>query len=357
MVAHTASRAQASRPRLYAVLWRWHFLAALIVIPFVLWQSTTGALYLWSEWWIDVRHPDLRFVPRSASAVAPSRQIAAALSAAAGAGNIGAQATHETPVQEIILPADPGRSTAVVLVAANGLPYPVFVDPHNARVLGTLPPAAWLPGLTRALHGGWPLGKPGSWLLELGACWAIVMILTGLYLWWPRGRSLRQALWPRVGLGARILVRDLHACVAVLFSVVFLFFLVSALPWTAFWGGGGPSRVQTVLDQQSPAGFSPGGASAQQIVSALPSVDQAVAMARERGVPGTLVIRLARWPGAPLWLSNRDNAPSDDRIVLADPTVKLSKATSATRTCRSSLAWSHSASTYIRATSGPSAFG
>jgi uncharacterized iron-regulated membrane protein len=31
------------------MLWRWHFLAALIVIPFVLWQATTGTLYLWSE--------------------------------------------------------------------------------------------------------------------------------------------------------------------------------------------------------------------------------------------------------------------------------------------------------------------
>jgi uncharacterized iron-regulated membrane protein len=49
--------------RLYPAFWRWHFLAALIVIPFVLWQSTTGTLYLWSEWWMDVRHPELRFVP------------------------------------------------------------------------------------------------------------------------------------------------------------------------------------------------------------------------------------------------------------------------------------------------------
>jgi uncharacterized iron-regulated membrane protein len=31
---------------LYGRLWRWHFFAALIVIPFVLWQSVTGTLYL-----------------------------------------------------------------------------------------------------------------------------------------------------------------------------------------------------------------------------------------------------------------------------------------------------------------------
>jgi uncharacterized iron-regulated membrane protein len=195
----------------------------------------------------------------------------------------------------------------------------VFVNPHDARVLGDLSPAEWLPGLTRALHGGWPLGRAGSWLLELGDCWAIVMILTGFYLWWPRGRSLRDTLWPRTNLGARILVRDLHACVAVLFSAVFLFFLVSALPWTAFWGGQVLSRVQSALDQESPAGFSPGGASPAQISASLSSIDQAVAAARANGVPGSLVIRLARWPQAPLWLNNKDNAPADDRIVLANP--------------------------------------
>ena len=35
--------------RLYARVWRWHFFAAIIVIPFVLWQATTGVLYLWHQ--------------------------------------------------------------------------------------------------------------------------------------------------------------------------------------------------------------------------------------------------------------------------------------------------------------------
>jgi uncharacterized iron-regulated membrane protein len=90
-------------------------------------------------------------------------------------------------------------------------------------VLGSLAATEWLPGITRSLHGGWPLGKPGSWLLELGDGWAIAMIVTGLYLWWLRGRRLVRALWPRFHAGPRILLRDLHACVAVAFSAVFLF--------------------------------------------------------------------------------------------------------------------------------------
>jgi hypothetical protein len=64
------------------------------------------------------------------------------------------------------MPEDPRRATIVVLQNAGGLPVPVFVDPHSLRVPGSLTALEWLPGLTRALHGGWPLGKPGSWLLE-----------------------------------------------------------------------------------------------------------------------------------------------------------------------------------------------
>lgn len=320
--------------RLYPAFWRWHFLAALIVIPFVLWQSTTGTLYLWSERWIDICYPDLRFVPAATADIQPSFQIAAALAAAGlghGPTNVAAQ-HHEghgsrgqtavdadqRPVQQIVLSDDPRRSTEVIMQGEDGLPYPTFVDPHTGRVLGELTSGQWLPGVTRALHAGWPLGKPGNWLLELGDCWAIVMIVTGLYLWWPRRRSLWQALQPRFRAGPRMLLRDLHAIVAVSFASVLLFFLVSALPWTAFWGGELLSRVQHFTGQESPAGFSIGGASAAQITAAGKSIDAVVKAAREQGVTGAIAIQLSPWRGASLFVTNRTSSLYDDRILNAD---------------------------------------
>ena len=66
MDAISTEKPVAASARLYPMFWRWHFFAAALVIPFVLWQGTTGALYLWSERWMDVRHPELRFVePRA----------------------------------------------------------------------------------------------------------------------------------------------------------------------------------------------------------------------------------------------------------------------------------------------------
>jgi uncharacterized iron-regulated membrane protein len=161
------------------------------------------------------------------------------------------------------------------------------------------------------------LGSAGSWLLELGDGWAIVMIASGLYLWWPRGRGLR-ALWPRVGAGTRVLLRDLHACVAAWFSLVFLFFLISALPWTAFWGNTLLAGIEERTGQASPAGFSPGGATVSQLRSAAQPIEQVVSTARATGVHGTLDVRLAPWPHAPIFLTNVNVWPSQDRTVLAD---------------------------------------
>ncbi len=322
--------------RLYGRLWRWHFFAAFIVIPFVLWQSVTGAIYLWSERWVDAAHPELRFVAASSQALPLSAQIQAALSSTPRSSSTAESSTNDVPdatahtahhggaattaglaVQRVLIPEDPTRSTAVMLQRAGGLPFPVFVNPYTGAVLGSLSAPQWLPGVTRALHGGWPLGDIGSWLLEIGDGWALVMIATGLYLWWPRGRGVR-ALWPRFRSGTRVLLRDLHSCVAVWFAVVFVFFLISALPWTAFWGGKVLAAVQSSIGQSSPTGFSPGGASVQQFEQALQPVERAVSAARAAGVHGTLDVRLAPWPDAPLFITNTHVMPSQDRTLLAD---------------------------------------
>jgi len=376
---------------LYGRLWRWHFFAALIVIPFVLWQSVTGTLYLWSEWWMDATHPELRFVRPQREPLPVSMQIGAALkfaavtagmaappsAAAAAAASAAAppsaaaastatpppagappeqgpdqhsptapttqaplaappsnheghehhqQGHHSTAapptglaVERVLLPTDPSRTTAVLLKSSSSaLPYPIFVDPYTGTVLGQLSGAAWLPGISRALHGGWPLGESGSWLLELGDGWAIFMLATGLYLWWPRGRGI-AALWPRTRAGKRVLLRDLHSCVAAWFAVIFLFFLISALPWTSFWGGTLLRTIETNTGQSSPVGFSPGGASLAQFSNAAQPIEQAVAAARQAGVRGMLDVRLAPWGGAPLFMTNTGVLPSQDRTIVADP--------------------------------------
>jgi uncharacterized iron-regulated membrane protein len=60
-----------------------------------------------------------------------------------------------------------------------------------------------------SLHGELLMGDRGSNIVELAASWAIVMIVTGLYLWWPRQASrLAGVLYIRVRKGKRIFWRD-----------------------------------------------------------------------------------------------------------------------------------------------------
>ena len=81
------------------------------------------------------------------------------------------------------------------------------------------------------------MGDRGSMLVELAASWTIIMILTGLYLWWPRqAEGLAGVVYPRLRGGSRILLRDLHAVTGVWISGLALFLLLSGLPWAKSWG-------------------------------------------------------------------------------------------------------------------------
>lgn len=63
------------------------------------------------------------------------------------------------------------------------------------------------------------------------------MILTGLYLWLPRGTGrLGGLLYPRLGQRGRLFWRDLHAVTGLWISMVTLFLLLSGLPWSVNWG-------------------------------------------------------------------------------------------------------------------------
>ncbi len=82
------------------------------------------------------------------------------------------------------------------------------------------------------------LGDVGTKFVELAAHWAIVMFITGLYLWWPRGqRTVKQAFTPPSGKG-RSFWRQTHLFTGILAAVLVVPIIVAGLPWTDVWGGG-----------------------------------------------------------------------------------------------------------------------
>ncbi len=206
-------------PQLYRSIWRWHFYAGLFVMPFVLFLSVTGAAYLFKPQIDRWEERAFRALPAQ-SPVSPAVQVKSALAAFPGSS-----------LNAYRLPQDANDAAMIHLAMANGPMRDVFVS-SGGRVLGSLDPDRRITPFIARLHGSLLMGKVGDWLVELAASWTIVMIITGLYLWWPRGRGLAGVAWPRRRAG----LRDLHAVTGFWVAGLALVMLASGLPWAGAWG-------------------------------------------------------------------------------------------------------------------------
>lgn len=217
----------AARTAFYRMIWRWHFYAGLFVVPMVLVLALTGAAYLFKpqvERWEERAYQNLGV----AAQVSPDVQVKAALTALPGA-----------MFHSYRLPQAEGDAVLVHL----GLPgggkqmRDVFVSPQG-KVVGVLDPETRIMAVVHDLHGQLLLGHRGSWLVELAASWAIVMIVSGLYLWWPTrsGGGLAGVAWPRLGRGSKTAWRDLHAVTGFWVAGLAMVLLLTGLPWADVWG-------------------------------------------------------------------------------------------------------------------------
>lgn len=208
---------------LYRGIWRWHFYAGLFVLPFILILSVTGAIYLFKPQIDSWEERDFQGLG-TVNAVSADAQLNAALESTAGG-----EFNHYR------LPRAAGDAAMVQLTQANGAPLEVYVSPQG-EVLGTLDPKSRLSAQIASFHGSLMLGKWGDRLVELAASWTIVMILTGLFLWWPRPFKAAGTLWPRFSLRGRAFLKDIHRTIGVWISGLVLVMLASGLPWAGTWG-------------------------------------------------------------------------------------------------------------------------
>jgi uncharacterized iron-regulated membrane protein len=214
-----------SKPSLHNAVWRWHFYAGLFCIPFVIWLALTGSIYLWRpqiEAWLDKPYDHLATAGPVAT---PDAQAAAAVRAVPG-----------STLHKYILPQAPDEAVRI-LVTRGGEDTRVYVDPRTLAVLHTITEEKRPLRVIFHLHGELLAGTVGSYLVEIAACWAIVMLLTGLYLWWPRGGAgLAGTLFPRLRGGKRLFWRDLHATSGLWVSLFALALILTGLPWAKGWG-------------------------------------------------------------------------------------------------------------------------
>lgn len=231
MSATTLPRATAARatalPGLYRAVWRWHFYAGLIALPFLVLLAVTGGLFLFRAELDTLIHRDLMRVEQQA---APSRPpealVAAALAAQPG-----------TAFRFIPAPG-PADSAQVGIRTAGGERVIAYLDPHDARVLGTLPDKGTVMWFVRQLHSLAWFGTIANGVIEVVAGWSILLVGTGLYLWWPRGpkEARGNALAVRGSPRRRPFWKSLHGTLGVFTAGFIVFLAVTGMPWSVFWG-------------------------------------------------------------------------------------------------------------------------
>jgi len=209
----------------YRAVWRWHFYAGLFCMPFVLVLSISGSIYLFKpqiEAWSDRECDNLVFDGQPASI---ADQVSAALGAVPGSGLVGYE-----------LPPTP-RGAGRVIVKDNAESVRVYVHPKTLNILKQVQEDQRFTRWVFRVHGELLMGDRGSNIVELAASWTIVMIITGLYLWWPRNANgLGGIVYPRLRRGSRVFWRDIHSVIGMWVSAFVLFLLLTGLPWAKFWG-------------------------------------------------------------------------------------------------------------------------
>jgi len=211
-------------PAFYTLAWRWHFYAGLFVIPFLILLSLTGIIYLFKPQLDQLMYPELLQVPVAAQQISADQQLA-----------VVQQAYPQALIKQYLPPVAAERSAQFVLDSA-GQTLNVFVDPYRGTLLGSQDAQDNLQAIARQLHGELMIGTVGDRLIELAAGWGIVLVMSGLYLWWPSGSSGAGVLWPRLSARGRLLWRDLHVVTGFWGSLFLLFMLLTGMTWTGFWG-------------------------------------------------------------------------------------------------------------------------
>lgn len=211
--------------QLYRTLWRWHFYAGVFAIPFVIILSITGALYLFKPQLDAIHDAPYRNLSVADPRTTAEQQLTAALAAVPGTTFFAYELPRST------------NDAVNILLNKNGEKIRVYVHPQTLQILLVEQEDKRFLRIVHDIHGELLLGKVGSVLVELAACWAIVLVLTGIYLWWPRNaKGIAGVLYPRLSLRGRLFWRDLHAVIGMWISFCVLFLLISGLPWALVWG-------------------------------------------------------------------------------------------------------------------------
>ncbi|MBJ7311722.1 PepSY-associated TM helix domain-containing protein [Rugamonas sp. CCM 8940] len=277
--SHSNSHSKLRHARRRSLFWRIHLWAALIASPFALIATLTGILYIFTPQIEAALYRNIDHVTPNGAVLPLDIAVAAARAAAPAGLSVlavlppyqaddavrvtlapqgqarGEHDAHQPSQQPATPPTPPNaqhrhaatatataQELAPMAIAeapakpASGSPsgsLVVHVDPYTGTVLGTLASADRFGHWSKKLHSHLLQGDGWRWMIELAASWMLVMLLTGVYLWWPRGA---QKALPQTGAAGRNFWRQWHGFLGVALGLMSLPILLTGLTWSKYAG-------------------------------------------------------------------------------------------------------------------------
>ncbi|WP_264069598.1 PepSY-associated TM helix domain-containing protein [Mycolicibacterium komossense] len=264
---HTKPNGQAA---LLRRIWRLHFWVGLFAAPVLVVLACTGLVILYSQPLDTLLNRDLLVVSQGPETIPLDEQVRVAQQHVAA----------DYALDAVTPPQDPGRSTQIDFLRPTAPEYPngeanltqVFVDPYTGQYLGQRSQLSGLVGWANQIHRMFgndgpkvqlpslghliapsaypaatiPVGVGNLWM-ELTAGWILVLLASGVFLWWPRAiQSTKPLLRIRWRSGGRVRWRDLHALTGVVIAVILICYILSGLTWSRYWGENWRAFASTV---------------------------------------------------------------------------------------------------------------
>ena len=257
---------------------KWHFIGGIVSAPIVVILAITGIIYLFKDnYEAPQKRELLQIEQKTENKMSFQKQWEFA------------QKEWKKKPSGVILPTSENESTEFISGKFSHKSI-LYIDPYAQKVKGQINISDTDMHTVRKLHGELLLGSVGTKIVELVASWMVVLIITGLYLFWPRGRGWKVFFTVRTNQSKRILFRDVHALTGFWFSFLLLLVLAGGLPWTDVWGEGF-RMVQQKTDSGFPATWDSRTFNSNPKGNPMP-LDEVITKAKELCLKGKTVIDL-----------------------------------------------------------------
>lgn len=220
----TAISKQKKQSILYAMVWRWHFYAGLFVIPFLLMLSVTGTIMLYDQQLQSLRYSNLTNISNNGEMLSAQLLLSKI------------KTNYPQASVKKYMPGKRAGQASFFVIKQEDSSIHVALDPYTGEVLEEINRDDSWYALANAIHGSLLLGQWGDYAIEAATGLIVLLIISGMYLWYSTRLSGSLVFFPRLNQGKRTFYKQLHSSLG-LYSLFFLFFFViSGLSWSGVWG-------------------------------------------------------------------------------------------------------------------------